>query len=280
MLINTKQTIEAPNYQSMMGEDFSLLSPQKITSLLKEVPEAIENTSLIAEQCQVKLELGKTKLPSFPTPDNKTADDYLEELCRKGIKEKYGRTNQEIENRLQRELAVIRQMHFASYFLIVQDFVHWAKKHHIVVGPGRGSAAGSLVSYLLDITTVDPLKYHLLFERFLNPSRISMPDIDLDFTDRRRNEVLKYVSQKYGADHVAQIITFGTMAARGSIRDVGRVLNYPYNFCDKIAKSVPMNLTLQQALDNVSELRQRYETKSGRNGPSCFYSCLWSGHFS
>ena len=259
MLINTKQNIDAPNRRTMLGENFSLFSPQEMISLLKETPEAVENTNRIADRCQVNLELGKVKLPSFPLPDNQTADGYLTGLCQKGIKEKYGRANKIIENRLRQELAVIKQMKFASYFLIVQDFVHWAKAKHIVVGPGRGSAPGSLVSYLLDITSIDPLKYNLLFERFLNPGRISMPDIDLDFTDRRRNEVLKYVTQKYGTDHVAQIITFGTMAARGAIRDVGRVLHYPYSFCDKIAKAIPMNLSLQKSLQSVGELKRRYE---------------------
>ena len=259
VMINTKQTVNTPNRHTMLGEDFSLFPPEKMAAFFKEVPEAIINTQVIAEKCNVELELGKFKLPYLPIPSHQSPDEYLEELCREGIKKKYGRTNQEIENRLKHELAVIKQMGFASYFLIVRDFALWAKNHHIVVGPGRGSAPGSLVSYLLDITTIDPLKYHLLFERFLNPGRISMPDIDLDFADRRRNEVLQYVTQKYGQDHVAQIITFGTMAARGAIRDVGRVLNYPYSFCDEIAKSVPMNLSLQQALDSVGELRRRYE---------------------
>lgn len=259
VLINTKQTIDTPNRLTMLGENFSLYSPQEMITAFKETPEAIENTLLIAGQCQVNLELGKTKLPAFPIPHKKTTEGYLEELCREGVKEKYETTNQEIENRLQHELAVIKQMGFSSYFLIVQDFVHWAKAKHIVVGPGRGSAPGSLVSYLLDITTIDPLKYNLLFERFLNSGRISLPDIDLDFADRRRNEVLKYVTQKYGTDHVAQIITFGTMAARGSIRDVGRVLNYPYSLCDEIAKSIPLTFTLRQALESVGELKRRYD---------------------
>ncbi len=259
MLINTKQNIDTPDRRTMLGEDFSLRSPQEMISLLKETPEAIENTNRIADRCQVNLELGKIKLPSFPVPSGQAADEYLTDLCQKGIKGRYGQANQAIENRLQHELAVIKQMNFASYFLIVQDFVRWAKEQHIVVGPGRGSAPGSLVSYLLGITSIDPLKYNLLFERFLNPGRISMPDIDLDFTDRRRDEVLKYVARKYGADHVAQIITFGTMAARGAIRDVGRVLHYPYLFCDEIAKAIPMNLSLQESLKSVGELRRRYE---------------------
>ena len=259
MMINTKQTVDTPNRHNMLGEDFSLLSPEKMASFFKEVPEAITNTRQIAERCNVEIELGKLKLPYLPIPSHQSPDEYLEELCREGIKEKYGKTNQEIENRLKHELSVIKQMGFASYFLIVRDFVLWAKQQHIVVGPGRGSAPGSLVSYLLNITSIDPLKYHLLFERFLNPGRISMPDIDLDFADRRRGEVLKYVTQKYGKDHVAQIITFGTMAARGAIRDVGRVLNYPYSLCDEIAKSVPMSLSLQQALSSVGDLRKRYE---------------------
>jgi len=259
-MINMKKTVDDDNRISMMEHDFSMRSPQQMKKDFSDFPEAVKNTVKIAKKCNLKLELGKTKLPHFETPGGKTADEYLRKLCKKGIKKRFHRKTKEIKERLDYELEVIEKMGFASYFLIVRDFVTWAKDHHIVVGPGRGSAAGSLVSYLLNITDVDPLKYDLLFERFLNPERVSMPDIDLDFADRRRDEVIEYIADKYGRDNVAQIITFGTMAARGSIRDVGRVLNYSYDFCDKLAKIVPMNMKLEQALNNIAELRKEYHT--------------------
>jgi len=188
------------------------------------------------------------------------AVNYLKELCLEGIKRRGLENDQEAKTRIDYELSAIKQTGFAPYFLIVQDFVNWAKENHIVVGPGRGSVGGSLVAYLLNITNVDPLKYNLLFERFLNPQRISLPDIDLDFTDRRRDEVIEYVANKYGRDKVAQIITFGTMAARAVVRDVGRALNYPYDYCDKIAKMIPFGSTLDQTLAGVEEFRQAYLT--------------------
>jgi DNA polymerase-3 subunit alpha len=193
-------------------------------------------------------------------PDGKGADDYLRELAVKGLAYRYpGRENDEqIRKRLDYELNVIQKTGFASYFLIVQDFVNWAKSHGVVVGPGRGSAAGSIVSYLTNITNVDPLEYDLLFERFLNPDRVSMPDIDLDFADTRRDEVIHYVEDKYGKDHVAQIITFGTLAARAAIRDVGRVLGLPYSYCDRIAKLIPMQLNIPQAINAIPELADVY----------------------
>jgi len=204
--------------------------------------------------------LGKIKLPHFETPNGKSTDEYLEELCYQGVKKIYGeKPDKEVLDRLNYELGAIKQTGFASYFLIVQDFVNWAKGNRIVVGPGRGSVAGSLVAYVLNITNVNPLKYNLLFERFLNPGRgSSLPDIDLDFTDRRRDEVINYVAEKYGQDKVAQIITFGTMASRAAIRDVGRALTYPYIYCDKIAKMIPFGLTLSQTLASVDEFRQLY----------------------
>lgn len=260
MLINTGAKIDDPERPTMKMDDFSLRPQEKMIEDFKDVPQAIENTQKIVESCNFKFHLGKTVLPKFKVPEGKTPNSYIRELCEKGIKERNIKPTQEVIDRLNYELSVIKQMGFASYFLIVQDFVNWAKKNRIVVGPGRGSAAGSLVSYLLKITNVNPLEYNLLFERFLNPSRISMPDIDLDFADRRRNEVIGYVSQKYGEDHVAQIITFGTMAARAVIRDVGRALGYPYGYCDKIAKMVPFGFNLSKTLKTITEFKEIYES--------------------
>jgi len=233
----------------------------------------LENTLKITEMCNVELEIGKIKLPKFHLPAGETADSCLKQFCAQGIKSRYGFDVSEIKNddqqkiidRLNYEMDVIKKTGFADYFLIVQDFVNWAKNQGIVVGPGRGSAAGSIVSYLLNITNVDPIKYNLLFERFLNPERISMPDIDLDFADTRRDEVLDYVSQKYGRDKVAQIITFGTMAARAAVRDTGRALGYPYVFCDAISKMIPPMLgenktTIPKAIKEVKELKDLYDS--------------------
>ncbi len=259
MLINSGADPNDPERLTLKEDDFSLRSPEQMTKDFGDLPEAIENTQKIADSCNFQFELGKIKLPEFEVPSGKSPDEYLEELCYQGIKKRYGeKTQKEILDRLNYELATIRQTGFASYFLIVQDFVNWAKENRIVVGPGRGSVAGSLVSYLLNITTVDPLKYNLLFERFLTSERISLPDIDLDFTDRRRGEVIDYVAQKYGRDKVAQIITFGTMAARAVVRDVGRAMSYSYGFCDQLAKMIPFGSTLDQTLAQVSEFRQLY----------------------
>ena len=261
MLINTGSDPNDPERLTMKQDDFSMRNPEQMIADFKHLPEAIENTQKITELCNFQFELGKIKLPKFQVPNGKSADDYLEELCAESLKKKYGnRPKKEILDRLNYELGVIRETKFASYFLIVQDFVNWAKQNRIVCGPGRGSVGGSLVAYLLNITNVDPLKYNLLFERFLNLGRtkISLPDIDLDFTDRRRDEVINYVAQKYGRDKVAQIITFGTMAARAVVRDVGRALAYPYNYCDKIAKMIPFGQTLDQTLASVDEFRQTY----------------------
>ena len=259
MLINTGADPNDPERLTMKTDDFSMRKPEKMIEDFKEIPEAIENTQKIAEICNFEFNLGQIKLPKFETPNGKSSEEYLKDLCFEGIKKRYGQNpGKEVLERLNFELKVINQTGFVSYFLIVQDFVNWAKANRIVVGPGRGSAGGSLVAYLLNITNVDPLKYNLLFERFLNPERISLPDIDLDFADRRRDEVIEYVAQKYGREKVAQIITFGTMAARAVIRDVGRALGYPYSECDKIAKMVPFGLTLDQTLAQVSEFRQSY----------------------
>jgi DNA polymerase-3 subunit alpha len=264
MLINTNANPNDPERLTMISDDFSMRKESQMIEDFKETPEAIENTQRIVESCNFQFELGKIKLPQYPLPEGKNPDEYLKELCYQRIKEKYGIlpfSKEKILQRLNHELSVIKETGFASYFLIVQDFVNWAKENKIVVGPGRGSVSGSLVAYLLNITNIDPLKYNLLFERFLSDkgSRVSPPDIDLDFTDLRRDEVIKYVAKKYGKDRVAQIITFGTMAARAVIRDVGRALNYPYTFCDQIAKMIPFGFSLDETLEKVGEFSKIYQ---------------------
>jgi len=259
LCVQLNKTVSDKNRLSMIGEDYSMKSPEIMAEHFKHIPEAIDNTQKIVGECDLEIELGKILLPRFDVPENLSPDDYLEKLCASGIEKKYGKPSDALKKRLKFELGTIKQMGFAPYFLIVQDFVNWAKTQGIAVGPGRGSAAGSLVSYLTGITDIDPIKYDLLFERFLNPDRISMPDIDLDFADHRRDEVIKYVSKKYGEDHVAQIITFGTMAARAAVRDTGRALGLPYSFCDRVAKMIPMFKSLSDALANVKELRDACE---------------------
>jgi DNA polymerase-3 subunit alpha len=261
MLINTGADLKDPERLTLTADDFSMKKPEQMAKDFKDFPEAVENTQKIAELCNFKFELGKTKLPKFEVPKGETDNEYLKDLSTEGLRKKFGETpKKEVTDRLERELEVIKKTGFASYFLIVQDFVNWAKQNGIVVGPGRGSAAGSLVSYLLNITTVDPIKYNLIFERFLTPDRYSPPDIDLDFTDVRRDEVINYVAKKYGQDKVAQIITFGTMASRAVIRDVGRALGYAYSYCDQIAKMIPFGFTLNHTLENVQEFKQIYES--------------------
>ncbi len=260
MLINTGADPENPERLSLREDDFSLKSPQEMAEAFKDAPQAIENTQKIAAMCNLTLTLGKLKMPRFPLAENQNADQYLKELCAAGLEKRGLAEDKEATERLQYELGAIRQAGFAPYFLIVQDFVNWAKQNRIIVGPGRGSVAGSLVAYSLNITNVNPLKYGLLFERFINPERISPPDIDLDFTDRRRDEVIEYVSKKYGADRVAQIITFGTMASRAVVRDVGRALGYNYGYCDRLAKMIPFSFTLDQTLDKIKEFKEIYET--------------------
>jgi DNA polymerase-3 subunit alpha len=264
LCLQTKKKRDDKDRMSMMGEDFSFKSTAQMAADFKDYPDAISNTQKIIEACNVEIELGKITLPYFAVPGGITPEEYLKELCAKGLEERYGINIKEtfkkqIDERLNYELEIISKTEFASYFLIVQDFVNWAKDQGIVVGPGRGSAAGSLVSFLIKITNIDPLKHDLLFERFLNPARISMPDIDLDFADTRRDEVLKYVEAKYGQDHVAQIITFGTMAARAVIRDVGRVLDLPYSYCDHVAKLIPPQSNLSEALNIVPEFKEIYD---------------------
>jgi len=261
MLINTGANLNDPERRTLIKDDFSFRTPEQMAEDFKETPEAIENTGKIAEACNFEFKLGEIKLPKFEVPSGKTPDEYLRELCLEGVEKRYPEGDRsKILERMEYELSAIQKMGLASYFLIVQDFVNWAKKNRIVVGPGRGSAAGSLVSFLVNITNVDPLKYDLLFERFLNPGRAEgLPDIDLDFNDRRRNEVIEYVSEKYGRDKVAQIITFGTIAARAGIRDVGRVLGYEYSYCDVVAKMIPFGLDLEKTLASVTEFRELYE---------------------
>jgi len=261
MLINTGAKPDDPERLTMESDDFSLRTPEQMFESFKHVPEALKNTQKIKDLCNFDLKLGKTKLPYFETPSKETPDVYLEKLCKEKITDKYPLfSKKDASKRLEYELSVIKEMGFASYFLIVHDFVRWAKENRIVVGPGRGSAGGSIVSYFLNITTIDPLKHDLLFERFLNPARISMPDIDLDFADRRRDEVINYVAEKYGRNRVAQIITFGTMAARAVIRDVGRATGVEYNYCDKLAKMIPFGSNLKESLEKVAEFRQLYKT--------------------
>lgn len=247
---------------TMRNLDLSLRSPEEMQALFASVPEALANTVRIAERIDFHLRTGENHLPEFPLPENTDADTYLRKLCENGIRKRYPNIEvlpEEHQKRLEYELSIIEGTGFASYFLIVADFVNWAKEHDVVVGPGRGSAAGSFVAYLTGITNIDPIEFNLLFERFLNPERISMPDVDMDFADTRRDDVLNYVRQKYGEDRVAQIITFGTMAARAAIRDVGRALGYPYDFCDKTSKMIPMFTSISAALDGVPEFQQWYQ---------------------
>ena len=261
LCLQTKKKKKDKDRLCMLEDDFSFRSSEKMATGFKDHPEAISNTEKIAQACNLEIELNRVKLPHFLLPEGKTDDQYLKELCENRISDHYPKKTKEVLDRLNYELAMIKKTGFASYFLIVQDFVNWAKDNGIVTGPGRGSAAGSIVSYILKITDIDPLKYGLIFERFLNPDRAAgMPDIDLDFADTRRDEVIHYVEDKYGRDHVAQIITFGTMAARAAIRDVGRVLDYPYTFCDKLAKTVPFNTKLETALNISSDLKKLYST--------------------
>ncbi len=261
MLINTGADPRDPERLTLKADDFSMRAPEKMIQDFKEIPEAIENTQKIVKLCNFEFKLGKLTLPKFELPFQKTPEEFLKDLAQKGLKEKFGENPpKEVLERLDYELKVIEKTGFASYFLIVQDFINWAKSQKIIVGPGRGSVGGSLVAYLLSITNINPLKYGLLFERFLNPERISPPDIDVDFTDIRRDEVIDYLREKYGRDRVAQIITFGTMAARAVVRDVGRALGYPYAYCDSIAKLIPQGLSLDESLAKVLELRQIYQS--------------------
>lgn len=257
--INTNKELSDDARLSMKSCDLSFASPETMRERFKDVPEAVENTQRVAQLCDLAIELGTLKLPEFPLEKGKDANEVLRILCKKGAGQRYGGERDEVKKRLDYELSVIKKTAYAHYFLIVSDIVNWAKREGIVVGPGRGSAAGSLVSYVLNITNIDPLAYGLLFERFLNPERVSAPDIDIDFADARRDEVIAYTRKRYGQDHVAQIITFGTLASRGGVRDVGRTLGYPYAFCDRIAKLIPFGYSLQKTLDEISDFRKMYD---------------------
>ncbi len=267
MLINTGADANNPERLSMKEDDFSMTPPQKMKEYFKDTPQALENTQKIKEMCSFEFELGKTALPRYPIANGKAPEEKLKETAFQGLQEKKKefKDYNKAEERLEYELGIIEKTGFASYFLIVADFVNWAKENKIVVGPGRGSVGGSLVSYLTGITNINPLRHNLLFERFLNPERISLPDIDLDFADTRRDEVIHYVAEKYGQEKVAQIITFGTMAARAAVRDVGRVLNYSYSFCDQIAKMIPFGFNLEQTLKQVAEFKELYESDERAN---------------
>jgi len=263
LCIQMGKTVDDTNRMKFSSDEFYLKNQHEMAQLFGQHPASLTNTCLIAERCNVTLDFGNMYLPEFPVPEGLTADDYLEQLCRGKLLERYGEITSEANTRLEYELSVIYKMGYSGYFLIVWDFINYARKQEIPVGPGRGSAAGSIVSYLLGITNIDPLKYGLLFERFLNPERVSMPDIDIDFCYVKRGKVIEYVSALYGSDRVAQIITFGTMAAKGAIRDVGRALNISYGEVDRIAKMVPTDLgiTLRRALEVNSELKSAYENE-------------------
>ena len=261
LCIQTGKNLDDENRMRFETEEFYFKSEEEMRSLFPYAPEAIENTSLIAEKCNFDFKFGERHLPAYDVPDGIGSFEYLDFLCKEGLKKRYTAPKKELYDRLEYELNVIREMGFVDYFLIVWDFINYAKSNHIPVGPGRGSAAGSIVSYTLGITDIEPTGYNLIFERFLNPERVSMPDIDIDFCPKRRSEVINYVIEKYGADNVSQIGTFGTMKARGAIRDCGRVLGMPYGDVDAIAKMVPMDLgmTLDLALENP-KLKQAYES--------------------
>ena len=261
LCIQTGKCVDDTARMRFPSQEFYLKTRDEMAALFPEYPEALTNTCRIAERCNVEFEFGQLHLPDFPVPAGETADGFLQELCEAALAERYPAAGPEVRERLEYELSVIQTMGFSSYFLIVWDFVKFARETKIPVGPGRGSAAGSIVAYLLKITNIDPLKYGLLFERFLNPERVTMPDIDIDFCYVRRGKIIEYVAARYGSDHVAQIITFGTMAARAAIRDVGRALGVSFGEVDRIAKLVPtvLNITLKDALAMSQELKRLYD---------------------
>ncbi|CEN76936.1 DNA polymerase III DnaE [[Clostridium] sordellii] len=261
MCIQMGKTVNDPARMRFGSDEFYLKSRQEMESVFPDVQEALDNTVKIAQRCNVEFDFNTIHLPKYDVPSGYTPNEYLRMLCFKGLKERYENPSKEILERLEYELGVIEKMGYVEYFLITWDFINFARENSIMVGPGRGSAAGSIVSYTLYITDIDPIKYSLLFERFLNPERISMPDIDIDFCYERREEVIDYVKRKYGDDHVAQIITFGTMGAKAAIRDVGRVLDVSYNKVDNIAKEIPfaLGMTIDKALDTNPNLRKLYE---------------------
>ena len=264
LCIQTGKRVSDQNRMRFSGDSFYLKNADEMGQAFAEIPEAVANTAQVAVMCDLSIELGGMLLPRYEVPGNLTPDQYLRSLCEDGFRRRYPEPTKEQHERLEHELQVITDMGYAAYFLIVWDFVHHAKTHDVLVGPGRGSAAGSMVAYCLDITTLEPLRYGLIFERFLNKDRVSMPDIDIDFSVAGRESVIKYVTQKYGEDRVAQIGTFGTMAGKAAIRDVGRVLDIPIAEVDPIAKMVPVyqgkTVGLKKSMEQVSELRQIYES--------------------
>ena len=261
LCIQTGKKLQDEDRMRYEGGQYYVKSPEEMARLFPYAPEALENTHRIAERCHVEIEFGVTKLPKYDVPEGYTSWEYLNKLCREGLLRCYENPGDDLKERLDYELNVIKTMGYVDYFLIVWDFIKYARDHDIMVGPGRGSAAGSLVAYTLGITRLDPIRYNLLFERFLNPERVSMPDIDVDFCFDRRQEVIDYVVRKYGKDRVVQIVTFGTLAARGVIRDVGRVMDWPYARVDAIAKMIPteLNITIDKALEENKELKDLYE---------------------
>ncbi len=263
--VQTNSTLSDPKRLKTESDQLYLKGPDEMARVFGEIPEALSNTIRIAEMCSLDLGFTGYHLPHFEVPESHTPDSYLEELCRAGVRRKYGHDGGAVGERLAYELSVIRSMGFTNYFLVVWDFVRFAKEQGILVGPGRGSAAGSIVTYALDITALDPLKYDLIFERFLNPSRISMPDIDIDFADDRRAEVIDYVVRKYGDDRVAQIVTFGTLAAKASVRDVGRAMGLSFAETDRVAKLIPVGpgITIESAMTKVPELQGLYDADAG-----------------
>ncbi|MBC5743192.1 DNA polymerase III subunit alpha [Lachnospiraceae bacterium MD308] len=261
LCIQTGKKLSDEKRMRYEGGQYYIKSEQEMRELFPYALQALENTQKIADRCNVEIEFGVTKLPKYDVPEGYTSWEYLNKLCYEGLERRYPNPDGALKERLEYELSVIKSMGYVDYFLIVWDFIKYAKDHQIMVGPGRGSAAGSIVSYCLEITSIDPIKYQLLFERFLNPERVSMPDIDVDFCFERRQEVIDYVVRKYGEDRVVQIVTFGTMAARGVIRDVGRVMDLPYAYVDSISKMIPkeLNITLERALKESHEFKKTYE---------------------
>ena len=265
MCIQMGTTVDEENRMRFSNDQFYLKSEDEMRKIFASIPEACDNTEKIAQQCDVTFTFGELHLPDFQAPEGLTKPEYLRKLCEKGLVERYpeaeGEALADLQERLNYELSTIENMGYVEYFLIVWDFINYAKENHIMVGPGRGSAAGSIVAYTLRITDIDPIKYGLIFERFLNPERVSMPDIDIDFCYERRGEVIDYVTRKYGEDKVSQIITFGTMKAKQAVRDVGRVLNVSYPETDAIAKAIPfaLKMTIDKALEMSPELKAKYE---------------------
>lgn len=264
LCIQTGKTIHDKDHLKFSSNQFYFRTHQEMFNLFEHIPEAISNTLEVAKKCNLELEFGHFHLPHYEAQTGDTTEGYLKKLCYEGLEGRYEEITPEIKQRVEYELRVINEMKYSGYFLIVWDLINYAKGHHIPVGPGRGSAAGSIVSYCLGITDIDPLRYNLLFERFLNPDRITMPDIDIDFCYERRDEVIEYVTKRYGSDNVSQIITFGAMLAKGAIRDVGRALGINYNEVDKIAKMIPaeLNITIESALDRVPELKEAYNSSA------------------